>query len=273
MSDDRKNRGARFSRGFLPNEPRDPSLRMAPTEKMLSLVDSLEIKLTDTKGYLRTDALVVKSSKKYTSFLDNLWRFCERIGHYADMFMLLVVPVDQCPPIDPKTLLLYWKFKDYVQFYQKPIPLSDGTGGYLRDASNDEDILGDGGWSSKSAFTVGHGIIATLHSRRGHGGAYTPVCDDCRDLFSTSVNRSGCNHHAGRACLFASGCPTHAVKFADYHKKLMAEFSRDGYQEKSKSYIGIDHLTLMLNSYLTENTIAGLRNYVMVVIAIHIFNR
>jgi hypothetical protein len=138
------------------------------------------------------------------TYMRQLYNFFAIIGDYMSMVILLEHPPDNCPPMDPLSILMFLYhrmevpgtplFRDHYK-ETKVIPLMDVF---------NRQVTSEGSCRSKLGLTHVFQPIRVLHRQRNMVGAYVPQCPNCMKLYETWISEatqdysllSKCHYHS-----------------------------------------------------------------------------
>jgi hypothetical protein len=199
------------------------------------------------------------TTDRYDCPTRQFWQFCAETGNYQDMMLLCFVQATnesrKCPAmrVDPKgTPLLNGNNTDSL-----PVMRTDGT-----------QYLSAGGYKGQTK-TMGtfQSAISNIHCVHGHSGAYVEACEDCR----ANRDHGGCESHRNTrlACYVTCGNPTKSNEFKTNFKSL----KDPNYHPNACSQIDPEDVRNIRDACLGTGTLAGLKMYVQIIIAIKLFLR
>jgi hypothetical protein len=206
------------------------------------------------------------TTEAYDSATRHFWKFCAETGNYEDMMLLCFVQATgesrKCPAMSVEGISNFLRSKcnpkgepllNGNNHDSLPVMRTDGT-----------QYMSTGGYKGQLK-TMGkfQSAISNIHCAHGHTGAYVEACHECR----ANRTHGGCEAHRNTrlACYVSCGNPTKTNEF----KAL----NDPNYQPNPCSQLDPEDIRDIRDTSLGTGTLAGLKMYVQIIIAIKLFLR
>lgn len=215
---------------------------------------------------------LVKSSKNtYQNHYKQLWYFCEMIGDYDSMLILLDIKPDRVPVMKLETLQAFMCWKRQPDGQPLTYEVGDGDGCPILNCFGDP-VLCTGTWNAPNKVRQCKSALSALHSVRDHTGVYLDICPLCAAIAPGPERLLGCARHLNEgARLYRKGNPTTHELF----KNTATRLKKDGFEwePNGASQLLPKDVRRIRNKLLSSNNIVGLETYTMVLMGIKCFLR
>jgi hypothetical protein len=182
-----------------------------------------------------------RSNSQWISIFDRLNKFCALIGDHRSRIILMRRAPKNCPPQNPRTLILFMRH----HVYAGPIMDIDETPLRALDGSI---IEGKGSWKKFPCLKQFSSSISTLHRSRGYNvESWREACQACINEEKNSAN--GCWRHTGGKLIEEIGNPIYSEAFDVEFRTLSKLVSHE--KESSKG-LNPFQLETMVNYFLME---------------------